>query len=609
MIGVKVKDSHLRGGNQSRYAFEVINRQYNTTGANYGGITSSAIVLEDVLFEANNSGGCSAGQVAKAFIGIDDPALGGVTGTTGVHIRGAFFANPGVGSSCNIPYLLYQGNYNAGQNLPQNYIEISEPQKATGLFSAWVNNAGTATPTIRVSSGDPDVKAMPVVTNTGAGKALIVSDAGPQGSTGAPGASAPGATPAGVKAYQADALVDSMGVGTHIAYTDRTYYTNWAGFSQALIASGIRHIRDGVNPNWTEADGYWAKFRTLAAAGIGVLTLNWGTAGSQVPPSQIAACASSMLCIDGLECSNECDANACGSPTGTGTSFVLGELPLLKAAAKMLNVPCVGPSYTQPSSYVSGGNQSRFIDKVNIHAYFAGREPENQGWGGNDSADIPAGATPHAYATVEFWKDYARLQAPGKGIFFTETGYVTLAGTNYFCIDEQAQAVYVPRMYLFNFASGIERSYTYECVDEEAATPGSTNDQGHYGLLRNDMSAKPAWTALCNLITLLSDPGGNFDPGYLNYAVTGATGNLQQVLFQKRDGSFWLALWLGLPCWNVSTGGDIAVPTQAITLTLSNGTLAELHQFDHTGAVTVTTISGTSYNLNVGDAISFFKIS
>ncbi len=45
------------------------------------------------------------------------------------------------------------------------------------------------------------------------------------------------------------------------------------------------------------------------------------------------------------------------------------------------------------------------------------------------------------------------------------------------------------------------------------------NDIENYGLLRNDLSEKPSFRAVKNLITILCDKGPNFEPDKLNYVL------------------------------------------------------------------------------------------
>ena len=92
----------------------------------------------------------------------------------------------------------------------------------------------------------------------------------------------------------------------------------------------------------------------------------------------------------------------------------------------------------------------------------------------------------------------------------------------------------MPRLFLEYFNQGFPRTYSYEFIDEKADT---TNDpQMHFGLLRFDGSAKPAFTAVANLIQILKDPGATFSPAKLDYKMTGALNSVHHTLLQKRDG-------------------------------------------------------------------------
>jgi hypothetical protein len=63
-------------------------------------------------------------------------------------------------------------------------------------------------------------------------------------------------------------------------------------------------------------------------------------------------------------------------------------------------------------------------------------------------------------------------------------------------------------------------------------------------LLRNDLSEKPSFRAVKNLITILSDKGPSFGPDTLNYVLNGSIEYIRQILFQKRNGDFYLMVWL-----------------------------------------------------------------
>ena len=51
---------------------------------------------------------------------------------------------------------------------------------------------------------------------------------------------------------------------------------------------------------------------------------------------------------------------------------------------------------------------------------------------------------------------------------------------------------------------------------------------------------------------LLADPGPSFRTSSLDYSIKNAPAGLRQVLLQKRDGSFYLALWRDESVWNTA---------------------------------------------------------
>ena len=67
---------------------------------------------------------------------------------------------------------------------------------------------------------------------------------------------------------------------------------------------------------------------------------------------------------------------------------------------------------------------------------------------------------------------------------------------------EQTAAVYLPRLVVTSFGAGVRRTFLYELVDGKP-DPGLEDPQQHFGLLRNDLSPKPAFTALQTLIRAL----------------------------------------------------------------------------------------------------------
>ncbi len=133
---------------------------------------------------------------------------------------------------------------------------------------------------------------------------------------------------------------------------------------------------------------------------------------------------------------------------------------------------------------------------------------------------------------------------------------------------ENAAAKYTPRLYFEYFNRGIARTYDYELIDS-MPEPTMTDQEEHFGLVRNDGTNKPVFTSLKNTITLLEDPGPRFTPKSLDYALSGDTTNVHRTLLQKRDGRFYLVLWKEVSSYNTDTNRDLSVPSSEVTLTLN----------------------------------------
>jgi hypothetical protein len=212
---------------------------------------------------------------------------------------------------------------------------------------------------------------------------------------------------------------------------------------------------------------------------------------------------------------------------------------VFKSDPATANLPVAGPSLTSPNAASAVGDISGWLDRANLHNYGGGRNPETGGWGSN------------GYGSVDWSLTYIKQPVAGsKPWISTECGYNTCwtITDGHVGIPEDVMAIYMPRLYLHFFNRGWTRVYTYQFWDQGS----DADDPEHYfGFLRHDGSPKPHFHAVKNLIAVLNDPGDSFTPEALDYALSGNTANVHQTLLQKRDGTFYLVLWLGVSCWDV----------------------------------------------------------
>jgi hypothetical protein len=429
------------------------------------------------------------------------------------------------------------------------------------------------------------------------------------------------------QALSAGAFIDSVGVNTHLAYTNSTY-NNFPMVLQALTNLGVKHIRDGYY-NWPSGNNYYTQFQELNAAGI--------TADFVVPyqPSVTAAnltafCALATNC-EAFEYPNELDSSSQTTVLGTttvATAVQQMSTPLLAATAT-LKIPLIGPSFTQAATFTSVGNIAPLMTTNNLHIYFGGRNPESKGWGSTDVSG-------NGYGSIGWWLDNAAVDAPGKPSWVTETGYNILGCTlkpatstapyapsagqcaqypdpsyTAYTIPANQSGSYVLRTLLEMYASGIKRTYLYELFDD----PSSPN----FGLIYANGDTKRGYNDLQSFMFLMNDgvnPNEASETGKLTYTLGGSTTNVSHVLLEKRDGTFWLALWVSAPNVDVSgttpTGNPIAVPIQEVTLSLPANTLQVQYKYNHNQPYGLTAVAAhavpNNYTIPVDDNITLLRI-
>ena len=397
------------------------------------------------------------------------------------------------------------------------------------------------------------------------------------------------------QASQAFAFTDSVGVVTHLSYTNTPYYTAFPQILSSLKTLGIHHIRDGYYP-WLSSSPIVQAHRSLAAAGIRCNYVIPYAHSTQ--PIAIEDFAPEVGDLEALEAPNECDVSGeCGGNGAAAVSNVVAFLPTVHLAAADLNVPAVGPSFVVPASYLLTGNLDSLINFNNLHIYFGGRNPGSAGWGDVD-------AEGNSYGSFSWWLDQAAIDGPGLPSEITETGYIASPTTTTpYTLPEGVEASYTPRTLLLAYNHGFKRTLLYELLDE-VSSPG-------YGLLHSDLTPKPAFKAVSNLLATLDDSNAPFTAGSLPYLISGADSTLNHVLLEKHDGSFWLVLWLEQSSWNPESAKPISVSAQNIGLQLSSDYMATTdYQFDATGSVSAFNqpMNGNWAGLTATDKISIVRI-
>ncbi len=356
-------------------------------------------------------------------------------------------------------------------------------------------------------------------------------------------------------------FLDTIGFCTHWSYPDTPYGSAYEEAKRRLVELGVHHVRDGFND----------RIADLGKAGIRTTLV----VDADRTPEQIVEAVKQINAggpyIDAIEGPNEPDLFWKGGSTfaaksykGMGAakgedSIIEGVIAFQKdlyAAIKgdpaTAGLVVIGPSLGKTYGYDKGspyrkGTLSAYVDWGNFHPYPGGNPfslpfpyagVEKYIWhGGQPSANMDE--FPYAFDI------YAPPFAP-KPMAATETGYSTYTdGTS-----EEAQAKYLPRLFCEYFRKGIKRTTAYEFIDEFA---DPNNREANFGVLRHDLSPKPAFVALKNLIGLLRAArasGSAEKPGALEFSLEAhpsgeyrRTQYVHHILLGADAGSFCLLLW------------------------------------------------------------------
>lgn len=318
----------------------------------------------------------------------------------------------------------------------------------------------------------------------------------------------------------AEAFVDSIGVNTHFNYVD-TAYGRREQTLERLRELGVRHVRDAAP---VEAPALAAGLRGAAALGIH-LTLGAGDIRLEPRTAIEAAVREVGGQIAAFEGPNELDNS--GLPDWRTKLHM--RLEELRAAADDLSpaVPLLGPSFVEPLNYKTIDTST--FGLANFHPYAGGLPPEKP---------------------LEDEIARARAADVRGPLVFTETGYhnAVAADTGQPPASENAAAVYLPRTLLKAFDEGVRRTFIYELLDEKP-DPGHLDPEQNFGLLRQDLTPKPAFNAVRNLIAAVRrSPGPISDPS--PWPSIQIDGDLERVQLQRRDGSRVVAIWRPVSVWD-----------------------------------------------------------
>ena len=380
----------------------------------------------------------------------------------------------------------------------------------------------------------------------------------------------------------AAAFTGSVGVNVHWDFLDTPYGSRYEEVRDALVASGIRHVRGADT----------SRAPDLARRGVATTVLvDQGPDGRGDPARTVERLAplAATGAVDAVEGPNEGDVFWTEHGlTHRGQPFPAGVLAwqrdlwrAVRADDRTRHLTVIGPSLG--GTYWGGGNPfapgslAGVADWANIHPYAAGNPYADRfSYGGiddyYDSADFPSVALDRYPITLETYRPPFG-DAP---VAATEAGWSTWR----LGPSEPTQAAYLSRLFLECYRLGLARCYSYELVDE-FPDPAGDDREAHFGILRHDLSPKPAYTAVQALMAAVgddtADPGGDpaatADDRAAGATLAGArltvappagydAETVHHVVLVRHDGTAVVVLWQEVSRDDI--GGDDEEPPQPV---------------------------------------------
>jgi hypothetical protein len=407
-------------------------------------------------------------------------------------------------------------------------------------------------------------------------------------------------------AKSAQEFTDGVCVNVHWYFGGTSYAANYEALKTALLDLRITCVRD----QWSPGDSTQKnRFVDLAAAGIKHSVIIDNRRFNDTASDRAAADTDSNGAVSVAEAVNHLLNNAPGSvlslegpnelvSTATNCASTISQAQQLwgikQSDPRLADIPILSPSAAHPTQNACLGDLSAITDEGNIHSY-------------------PGDYTPDASERGEPWSlrgwvDQVRaVVGTDVPITATETGYHTATTTadGHRPVSETADGKYMSQLYFAYQRLGVHRAYKYELVNEWS-DPSLTNIQSHFGYLRNNLTHKPSYRSLNNVMDLLADTeAASLTP--LEYSLTGAPNTVRSYLLQKSDGSHWLALWNDVPAWNRTIGQDINTADVTVTLSLAGSQTVKTYRPYQSGTALRADI-GTTHKIPVGVDVTLLEI-
>jgi hypothetical protein len=393
---------------------------------------------------------------------------------------------------------------------------------------------------------------------------------------------------------KANDFLDTLGVTTHYTQGRNTAAQVLSG----LRFLGVRHFRDDGTVDRRKLRDYCAIHRNTGAT-MSILPLGGDLKSTQAFLDALASCGA-LLDVEGPNEPNnfsfEYNGVACNhSSTFLGCAEFQRDLyARAKADPNLKNLPVFAA--TEPGAEPdNAGLQFLKIptgagtlmpdgtvlsDYANLHNYVkcngCGGLRDNIAW----NAEAPGQGEAGGYDGMDgnflgsTWGKHFPASpysaGPGMPRVTTETGWDTAS------LSEDQQGKVVTNVYLSAAARGWKYTFIYQMID----------DSDSFGVFKNTwpLTPKLAATYIHNLTTILADTTSDFSVTPLDYTISNEPSTVHDLLLQKSDGTYALAVW-----------GDQVPPNSTSVVVNLGGPYPTVKVYDITrGTMPVRTLSDAS---------------
>ena len=336
-------------------------------------------------------------------------------------------------------------------------------------------------------------------------------------------------------------FLDSLGVNTHLSYTDGDYRRD-GDVVRELQYLGIHNVRDNVpNAGNQPAGQYVAALNYAASQGVRFdLVANCNIALSDQMQAIDALVAAHPGAVTAVEGTNEVNNYPCnqGPDAANFQSALFSAVHTDKALAGASVYDFTGGAKT---STLSGR-----ADYANNHPY----------------PNISRGTTVYA-RMVSDYADYYAAQFPR---VITEDGYQSLPdhGDG---VDPAVQAVGTLQQYFSAAALGIQHTYLYELMDAYAPGTPPYSTWGLFSTVTGE--AKPAAVMLHNLTgTLAQLPRSGASTAQVKASIAGLPADGHAVALTDGWGGVSVWLWRDITPWNVAAQSEAFPPDVSVSVSV-----------------------------------------